>query len=68
MLEDAHTSRFGHPVPNEVQTTPISGKCLLVSGHDMTDLEQILQQTEGRGVHVYTHGELVSVCSWLEAS
>ncbi|MFW2853910.1 hydroxylamine reductase [Sphingomonas sp. TX0543] len=59
LLDAANTGRFGHPEPTEVRMTPKAGKCLLVSGHDMGDLEAILQQTEGKGVNVYTHGELL---------
>ncbi|KTF68639.1 hydroxylamine reductase [Sphingomonas sp. HT-1] len=59
MLDAANTGRFGHPEPTAVRMTPRAGKCLLVSGHDMGDLEAILQQSEGTGVLVYTHGELL---------
>lgn len=59
LLDAANTGRFGHPEPTVVRMTPKAGKCLLVSGHDMGDLEAILQQTEGAGVQVYTHGELL---------
>jgi hydroxylamine reductase len=53
------TTKFGHPEPTSVRTHPVAGKCILVSGHDLTDLELILQQTEGKGINVYTHGEYV---------
>ena len=59
LLDAANTGRFGHPEPTAVRMTPKAGKCLLVSGHDMGDLEAILQQTEGKGINVYTHGELL---------
>ncbi|MGN8000123.1 hydroxylamine reductase [Sphingomonas sp. 22176] len=59
LLDAANTGRFGHPEPTVVRMTPKAGKCLLVSGHDMGDLEAILQQTEGTGIRVYTHGELL---------
>jgi hydroxylamine reductase len=59
LLDAANTGRFGHPEPTLVRMTPRAGKCLLVSGHDMGDLEAILQQTEGTGIQVYTHGELL---------
>ena len=49
----------GDPAPNKVSCTPVVGKCLLVSGHDLADLEEILKQTEGTGVNVYTHGEML---------
>lgn len=59
MLDEAHTSRFGHPTPAAVRTQPRAGKCILVSGHDLNDLHDILVQTEGKGVDVYTHGEML---------
>lgn len=59
LLDAANTGRFGHPEPTQVRMTPRAGKCLLVSGHDMGDLEAILQQTQGTGINVYTHGELL---------
>ena len=59
MLDSAHTGRFGHPVPTSVHIEPVAGKAILVSGHDLMDLEALLQQTEGTGINVYTHGEML---------
>lgn len=59
LLDTANTGRFGHPEVTMVRMTPKQGKALLVSGHDLGDLETILRQTEGTGVNVYTHGELL---------
>jgi len=59
MLDRAHTTAYGHPVPTPVRVEPVRGKCILVSGHDLKDLEVLLQQTEGKGIHVYTHGEML---------
>eukprot|EP01104_Vermistella_antarctica_P018054 TRINITY_DN6572_c0_g2_i1.p1 TRINITY_DN6572_c0_g2~~TRINITY_DN6572_c0_g2_i1.p1 ORF type:complete len:680 (+),score=190.68 TRINITY_DN6572_c0_g2_i1:88-2040(+) len=59
ILEDGHTSAFGHPVPTPVLTTPTEGKAILVSGHDLVELKAILEQTEGTGINVYTHGEML---------
>jgi len=59
LLDAANTGRFGHPEVTSVRMTPKAGKALLVSGHDLGDLETILQQTEGKGVNVYTHGEML---------
>jgi hydroxylamine reductase len=59
LLDKAHTEAYGHPVPTPVRTTPVSGKAILVSGHDLKDLEELLKQTEGMGVNVYTHGEML---------
>ena len=59
LLDAANTGRFGHPEITHVRMTPKAGKCLLVSGHDLGDLETILKQTAGKAVNVYTHGELL---------
>jgi len=59
LLDAANTGRFGHPEVTMTRMTPVVGKCILVSGHDMGDLEAILQQTQGLGINVYTHGELL---------
>lgn len=59
MLDSAHTSTFGHPVPTPVRVEPVKGKAILVSGHDLHDLEALLIQTEGRGINIYTHGEML---------
>lgn len=58
-LDRANTDKYGHPEPTSVRVTPISGKCILVSGHDLADLDLLLKQTEGRGINVYTHGEML---------
>jgi hydroxylamine reductase len=59
MLDGAHTSNFGSPVPTVVETAPRKGKAILISGHDLADLEALLRQTEGTGINVYTHGEML---------
>lgn len=59
LLDAANTGRFGHPEVTMVRMTPKKGKALLVSGHDLGDLETILQQTAGKGINVYTHGEMM---------
>jgi len=59
MLDGAHTGTFGHPTPHRVSCTPRVGKAILVSGHDLRDLENVLKQTEGTGINVYTHGEML---------
>jgi hydroxylamine reductase len=65
-LDRANTEKFGHPEPTQVRVTPIAGKCLLVSGHDMKDLYEILEQTKNTGIHVYTHGELLPAHAYPE--
>ena len=59
MLDHGETSRFGDPVPTTVNIARTNGKCILVSGHDLEDLYDILVQTEGKGINVYTHGEML---------
>ena len=59
MLDAAHTATYGHPVPTPVRVEPLKGKAILVSGHDLKDLEELLKQTEGKGINVYTHGEML---------
>jgi len=59
LLDAANTSTYGHPEPTQVRVTPIKGKAILVSGHDIKDLEELLKQTEGKGINVYTHGEML---------
>ena len=64
MLDLGETSAFGHPEPTQVRVTPIPGKCILVSGHDMVDLKLILEQTMGTGINVYTHGEMLPALAY----
>jgi hydroxylamine reductase len=59
LLDAGHTSTFGHPTPTTVPLNPKIGKAILVSGHDIRQLNAILQQTAGKGITVYTHGELL---------
>ena len=59
LLDAAHTETYGHPVPTAVPLGVKKGKALLVSGHDLMDIAHILKQTEGKGIHVYTHGEML---------
>jgi hydroxylamine reductase len=66
LLDQAHTSTYGHPAPTNVRTTAVKGKCIAVSGHDLKDLEEILKQTEGKGINVYTHGEMLACNGYPE--
>ncbi len=59
LLDAANTGTYGHPEPTKVRITPRKGKAILVSGHDLRDLELILKQTEDKGINVYTHGEML---------
>ncbi|MGN2670076.1 hydroxylamine reductase [Aliivibrio fischeri] len=66
MLDTGETDTFGHPEPSQVNVKTIEGKCILVSGHDLHDLEKILQQTEGKGINVYTNGEMLPAHAYPE--
>ncbi|MBS3763386.1 MAG: hydroxylamine reductase [Planctomycetes bacterium] len=59
LLDAANTGTYGHPEPTPVRVTPVKGKAIVVSGHDLKDLDEILKQTEGSGINVYTHGEML---------
>ena len=59
LLDAGNTGTYGHPVPTEVPLGAKKGKAILVSGHDLKDLEAILKQSEGKGINVYTHGEML---------
>jgi len=59
LLDSGNTETYGHPVPTKVPLGYKKGKAILVSGHDLKDLEEILKQSEGKGIYVYTHGEML---------
>ncbi len=59
LLDAGNTGTYGHPVPTKVPLGAKKGKAILVSGHDLKDLEEILKQAEGKGINVYTHGEML---------
>jgi hydroxylamine reductase len=59
LLDAANTGVYGHPVPTKVPLGHKTGKAILVSGHDLKDLEEILKQSAGKGIYVYTHGEML---------
>jgi hydroxylamine reductase len=59
LLDAGNTGAYGHPVPTPVALGHKKGKAILVSGHDLVDLEGILKQSEGKGIYVYTHGEML---------
>ncbi|MBW0280616.1 hydroxylamine reductase [Shewanella xiamenensis] len=64
LLDAGETEAFGHPEPTVVNTKAVKGKAILVSGHDMKDLELILEQTAGKGINVYTHGEMLPALAY----
>ncbi len=59
LLDSANTGTYGHPVPTSVPLGHRKNKCILITGHDLHDLELLLKQTEGKGIDVYTHGEML---------
>ncbi|NOQ46810.1 MAG: hydroxylamine reductase [Desulfobulbaceae bacterium] len=59
LLDTANTGTYGHPVPTSVPLGHRKNKCILITGHDLHDLELLLKQTEGKGIDVYTHGEML---------
>jgi hydroxylamine reductase len=66
LLDFANTGAYGHPVPTKVPLYAKKGKAVLVSGHDLKDLEEILKQTEGKSINVYTHGEMLPAHGYPE--
>ena len=66
LLDAGNTGHYGHPVPTKVPLGPKKGKAILVSGHDLMDIEVILKQTEGKGINVYTHGEMLPTHGYPE--
>jgi hydroxylamine reductase len=59
LLDSANTGVYGHPVPTPVPLGAKKGKAILVSGHDLKDIEEILKQSKDKGIYVYTHGEML---------
>ncbi len=66
LLDAANTGTYGTPEPTEVPLGHRPGKAILVSGHDLKDLAALLEQTEGRGIDVYTHGEMLPTHAYPE--
>ena len=59
LLDAGNTEIYGHPVPTKVPLGAKKGKAILVSGHDLPDLDEILKLSEGKGINIYTHGEML---------
>jgi len=66
LLDQCHAEKLGVPEVTQVRMTAVEGKAILVSGHDMADMYEILKQTEGKGVNVYTHGEMLPAHQYPE--
>lgn len=59
LLDDANTIKYKNPTPHKVNITLKKGPFIIVSGHDLRDLEMLLEQSEGKGINIYTHGEML---------
>lgn len=66
MLDKGETQAYGNPVPVSVNVRPVAGKAILISGHDLKDLQMLLEQTEGTGINIYTHGEMLPAHGYPE--
>jgi hydroxylamine reductase len=66
LLDAGNTGTYGHPTPTKVPLGAKKGKAILISGHDLKDLEELLKQTEGKGINVYTHGEMLPTHGYPE--
>ncbi|MEH0834945.1 hydroxylamine reductase [Pectobacterium cacticida] len=66
ILDRGETSAYGNPQPTAVNVRPVAGKAILISGHDLKDLRMLLEQTDGTGVNVYTHGEMLPAHGYPE--
>jgi hydroxylamine reductase len=66
LLDKAHTQKFGNPVPTQVDTGTVAGPGILITGHDLLDLYELLKQTQGSGVNVYTHSEMLPAHGYPE--
>ncbi|MFC1868478.1 hydroxylamine reductase [Thermodesulfobacteriota bacterium] len=66
LLDAGNTGTYGHPVPTEVPLGAKKGKAILVSGHDLKDMEEVLKQSDGKGINVYTHGEMLPTHAYPE--
>lgn len=66
LLDSANTGTYGDPVPTEVSTAKDKGPFIVITGHDLHDLKMLLEQVEGKGVNVYTHGEMLPAFGYPE--
>jgi hydroxylamine reductase len=64
LLDEANTTTYGTPIPTPVSTNIEKGPFIVVSGHDLHDLQLLLEQTEGKGINIYTHGEMLPCHSY----
>ncbi len=66
LLDEANTAAYGQPVPTKVSNDVVKGPFIVITGHDLLDLKQLLEQTEGKGINIYTHGEMLPAHGYPE--
>lgn len=66
LLDEANTGTYGNPVPTEVTLTVEKGPFIVITGHDLYDLKQLLEQTKDKGINIYTHGEMLPAHAYPE--
>ena len=66
LLDEANTKTYGNPVPTEVSLTVEKGPFIVITGHDLYDLKQLLEQTKDKGINIYTHGEMLPAHGYPE--
>ena len=66
LLDKANTESYGHPVPTEVPLKVEKGPFIIITGHDLYDLRQLLEQTKDKGINIYTHGEMLPAHGYPE--
>ncbi len=66
LLDEANTAAYGHPVPTKVSLRVEKGPFIVVTGHDLYDLKQLLEQTAGKGINIYTHSEMLPAHAYPE--
>ena len=66
LLDEANTKTYGNPVPTEVPLTVEKGPFIVITGHDLYDLKQLLEQTKNKGINIYTHGEMLPAHGYPE--
>ena len=66
LLKEAHIKTYGEPVPTKVNTGTVKGRGIIVTGHSLKALEELLKQTEGKGINIYTHSEMLAAHGYPE--
>jgi hydroxylamine reductase len=66
LLDEANTSAYGTPAPTQVPTDIEKGPFIVITGHDLLDLKLLLEQTRGKGINIYTHGEMLPAHAYPE--